>query len=284
MKNEKVHMADTGFFKGWLGRFKLLRRYAARKPEQDTEEPGRLYEAYNVLEDKPALVLIPSERAPMEPQEEWRVCLRSQAMPPHFVLEVEKAPSSGRLSQLRGMLEQLGTAVGRLANDEEARAHLTRVPTGPMEFMWHLPASAWKWVRASRWRTAAAIVLMLLSSRLAIHLVERDMYAQEQDTSRSSVERWRAEQAIAAHRAPALINKARVGQAPIAYPLPKAPFVDQAKTPCKPNEDEVEINGGCWMALERRPPCRENQAEYRGKCYLPVSASSRTREPQSLHR
>jgi hypothetical protein len=277
-------MADMGFFKGWLGRFKLLRRYAVRKPEQDTEEPGRLYEAYNVLEDKPALVLIPSERAPMEPQEEWEVRLRSRSMPPHFVLEVEKAPGSGRLSQLRGMLEQLGAAVGRVANDEEAHAHLTRVPTGPMEFLLRLPVVAWRWVRASRWRTVVAIVLMLLSARLVIHLVERDMYAQEQATGRSSVERWRAEQAMAAHRAPALINKARVGQAPIAYPLPKAPFVDQAKTPCKPNEDEVEIHGGCWIELARRPPCRESQAEYQGKCYLPVSASSRNREPQSLHR
>ncbi len=273
-----------GFFKGWLGPFKLLRRYASRKPEPGSDELGRLYEAYNVLTDKPALVLIPSEHAPMEPQEEWQVRLRSQAEPPYFVLEVEKAPGSGRLSQLRGMLELLGTAVRRVENDEEAHAHLTHVPMGLLERLWRLPVVAWRWVRASRWRTAAAVVLMLLSLRLVIHWVERDMGGLEQDTRGSSVERWRVEQAIAAHRAPALINKAAVGQAPIAYPLPKAPFVDQAKTPCKPNEGEVEIHGGCWVALEKRPPCYESQAEYKGKCYLPVSASSRKREPQSLQR
>ncbi len=63
-------------------------------------------------------------------------------------------------------------------------------------------------------------------------------------------------------RAPALINKAS----------------------CIPHEGEVEINGGCWVALEKRPPCFNSQAEYKGKCYLPVSARSRnTREPRSLY-
>ncbi|HLM43162.1 MAG TPA: hypothetical protein VK458_04805 [Myxococcaceae bacterium] len=40
------------------------------------------------------------------------------------------------------------------------------------------------------------------------------------------------------------------------------------------------------MELALRPPCGENYAEYQGKCYVPVSASSRSRkprEPQSLH-
>lgn len=42
----------------------------------------------------------------------------------------------------------------------------------------------------------------------------------------------------------------------------------------------VPINGGCWGTLERRPPCHEEQAEYQGKCYLPVAAKSRV--PQSV--
>jgi hypothetical protein len=66
----------------------------------------------------------------------------------------------------------------------------------------------------------------------------------------------------------------------LAYPLPSRPFRNQAKAPCKPREGEVEISGGCWVALEKRPPCFENQAEYQGKCYLPVSL--RSREPQAL--
>jgi hypothetical protein len=77
-----------------------------------------------------------------------------------------------------------------------------------------------------------------------------------------------------------LVDTVDVGPAVIAYPLPEKPFSDQAKAPCHPNLDEVEINGGCWVTLERRPPCRDNQAEYQGKCYLPVSA--RSRKPQSV--
>jgi hypothetical protein len=275
-----VLMADTGFFKGWLGPFKLIRRYTTRKPEPESSELGRVYEAHNVLTDNPALVLIPSERAPMEPQEEWRVRLRSQAAPPYVALEVEKAPGSGSLSQLRGVLELLGVAVERLAEGEAARAHLTRLPMGPLELLRHLTGRAWRWVRASRWRTVAACLLMLLSVRLFIsfHVTERDTYV-------PYVGNEALFHGSAVSRAPALINKDFVGEGPIAYPLPARPFVDQARAPCKPNEDEVEINGGCWVTVERRPPCREKQAEYRGKCYLPVAARSQDkREPRSLRR
>ncbi|MET0400754.1 MAG: hypothetical protein ABW123_00060, partial [Cystobacter sp.] len=66
-----------------------------------------------------------------------------------------------------------------------------------------------------------------------------------------------------------------------AYPLPSKPFSNQAAAPCYPEVDEVEINGGCWVALDRRPPCRELQAEYKDKCYLPVT-KSRTRPAQSV--
>jgi hypothetical protein len=278
------HMTDTGFFKGWLGRFKLIRRYTLRKPEPGSEELGRLYEAYNVFTDNPALVLLPSERAPMEPQEEWRVRLRSQAEPPYVVLEVEKAPSTGRLSQLRGMLELLGTAVERLANNEEVRVHLANPPMGLLAFLWSLPERIWRWVRARRWRTVMAVVLMLLSLRLVVYLVEREIYVLDQDWSTPPVAQWQAVQQPAAKRAPMMINKPRTGRGVIAYPLPDKPFIDQAKAPCLPKEGEVEIHGGCWVALEKRPPCFDSQAEYKGKCYLPVSARSRMREPQSLQR
>jgi len=151
---------------------------------------------------------------------------------------------------------------------------------GPLELLWHLPGRSWRWVRSRRWRTVAACVLMLLSLRLVVYLVERDM---AQKVSGPPVAQWEAMRPRAWNRAPALINKRSLGVGPIAYSLPEKPFIDQAKAPCLTKEDEVEINGGCWMELARRPPCREKQAEYRGKCYLPVSASSR-REPQSLQR
>jgi len=278
-----VLMANRGFFKGWLGPFKLIRRYTTRKPESG--ELGRVYEAHNVLTDKPALVLIPSESAPMEPQEEWRVRLRSQAAPPYVSLEVEKAPGSGTLSQLRGVLELLASAVERLGNGEEARAHLTRPPMGPLESLRHRAGRAWRWTRASRGRTFAVFFGMYLCLRLAVHVVEMEVYGFNWDMSPRVVVREEPVRPAAVRPAPALINKAAVGQGPIAYPLPSMPFDDQAKAPCIPREGEVEINGGCWVALEKRPPCHDKQAEHKGKCYMPVSARSRdTREPRSLRR
>ncbi|WP_342745512.1 hypothetical protein [Cystobacter ferrugineus] len=65
-----------------------------------------------------------------------------------------------------------------------------------------------------------------------------------------------------------------------AYPLPAKPFRNQAAAPCKPQVDEVEINGGCWLAVKRSPPCLDVQAEYQGTCYVPVS-KHRGRPPQS---
>jgi hypothetical protein len=276
-------MADRGFFKGWLGPFKLIRRYTTRKPEPEGSEVGRVYEAHHALTRNPALVLIPSERAPLEPQEEWRVRLRSQAEPPYLSLEVEAAPASGRLVQLRGALELLARAVEWLGNGEEARAHLTRRPRGPLESLRHRAGRAWRWTRASRWRTFGVCFAMYLCLRLAVHVVEMEVYGLNWDMSPRVVEREVPVRPAAVRRAPVLINKASVGQRPIAYPLPGKPFDDQAKAPCIPEEGEVEINGGCWVALEKRPPCFNSQAEYKGKCYLPVSARSRnTREPRSM--
>jgi hypothetical protein len=61
-----------------------------------------------------------------------------------------------------------------------------------------------------------------------------------------------------------------------AYPLPEKPVRNQATAPCSTKTGEVEINKGCWVALEKKPPCFGNQAEYQGKCYLPV------RKPEAL--
>ncbi len=278
-------MADTGFFKGWLGPFKLIRRYASRKQESGTEQPGRVYEASNVLTGKPALVVLPGESVPLEPYEEWCLRLRFQALPPFFSLQMDKAPPSGRLSQLSGMLRLLATAIERLGNEEEARAHLTGPSRGPLESLWHQAGRAWRWTRARRWRTVTACVLLLLSLRLVVHLVEMEVYGMNWDMSPRVVTPEMAVRPARVRRAPGLVDMANTrGATPIAYPLPSEPFDDQAKAPCYPKQGEVEINGGCWVTLEKRPPCFDIQAEYKGKCYMPVAARSRRREPQSLQR
>ncbi|WP_245682723.1 hypothetical protein [Archangium gephyra] len=68
-----------------------------------------------------------------------------------------------------------------------------------------------------------------------------------------------------------LVQTAKPTPYAITYPLPAKPFRNQAKAPCIPRKGEVEINGGCRIALEKRPPCYEDQAEHQGKCYMPVA-------------
>lgn len=267
-------MADTGFFKGWLGPFKLIKRYTHRRLVPGIPEVGRVYEARHVLTERPALVVIPGERGPLEPQEEWRVRVRGQAFPPYVSLEVEKAPDSGHLYQLRGMLELLGAAIAGLAykDEEEARAHLTSKRLGFLEAM-----------RGDRrFRLAVMGSVVLLVSVVSVHLFLRFHVAEREEDIPDVGSEVLVHEA-AESSAAVLANEAAVGAGPIAYPLPLKPFSNQAKAPCVPNEGEVEINGGCWIALEKRPPCHDKQAEYGGKCYLPVAASSRnTREPRAV--
>jgi hypothetical protein len=69
----------------------------------------------------------------------------------------------------------------------------------------------------------------------------------------------------------------------VRAPLPEEPFSWQSKPPCK-KSGEVEIRGGCWLALrDVKPPCKEEGKEeaylWKGTCYAP--AYSAGREPTS---
>lgn len=45
---------------------------------------------------------------------------------------------------------------------------------------------------------------------------------------------------------------------------------------CDPDQMQVELNGGCWIATERKPPCRSDKLwEHAGKCWLPVAHAAR---------
>lgn len=87
-------MANEKSWKGGrLGSFHLSKRYKDRNVEA---ELGRLYEAHHIHTGASALVLMPGARADWEPQESWEVRASSRMEPPHVVLEVERAPTSGR--------------------------------------------------------------------------------------------------------------------------------------------------------------------------------------------
>jgi hypothetical protein len=61
--------------------------------------------------------------------------------------------------------------------------------------------------------------------------------------------------------------------------LPK-PAVNQKKSGECVQGYEVEINGGCWMATDKVPPCPEPKNgwvsyAHEGKCYVPVGHTAR---------
>jgi hypothetical protein len=259
-------MADESLFKGGrLGPFHLGRRYKHKEPGTGL---GRLYEAHNVHTGGSALVLMPDRHADWEPMEDWRISASSHVSPPYVALEVRHAPASGRLPALSELLDLLASAVERLEQNAEARTHLTREPISRLR-RW-LGRSR-RWLRSWRGRTLAGLATVALGVGLRLGFTGLD---QGPEPGTRTAHRVGAE-AAARLDAPIMIDKHDRGELAIAYPMPGGPFRNQAKAPCFADEGEVEINGGCWVALEKRPPCLKNQAEHQGKCYLPVAASAR---------
>ncbi|HLL02454.1 MAG TPA: hypothetical protein VK539_17865, partial [Myxococcaceae bacterium] len=68
----------------------------------------------------------------------------------------------------------------------------------------------------------------------------------------------------------------------IKAPLPEEPFPGQKKPPCR-KTGEVEIRGACWLRLDAKPPCKEEDKEeaflWKGACYGPALPLGR--EPTS---
>ncbi|WP_375767413.1 hypothetical protein NR798_37910 [Archangium gephyra] len=250
---------------GRLGSFQLGRRYKDGNLEA---ELGRLYEAHHVDTGAPAMVLLPSHT--WEPEENWEVRASSQAEPPYVVLEVTRAPASGDLGTLSRMLEVMAAALNRVEGNEQARAHLLE---GRWGFLEQRARRLRQWLSSWEGRAVAGLAVIALGVGLWLN------GGHSADTGHPAAHGV-AQEALPYVDAPTLIDKPASNMEVLAYPLPSRPFRNQAKAPCKPKEGEVEISGGCWVALEKRPPCFENQAEYQGKCYLPVSL--RSREPQAL--
>jgi hypothetical protein len=263
-------MADVK--RGRLGPYRLGRQHQS----WTLKELGQLYEAHNVHTGAAALVLVPGAQLQhWKPVEDWTVRTTIRASPPYVALEVEQAPAKGDMVWVAGMLHVLNRAVERMEWSEETRRHfLTREP----------PSWLMRWVEGARRLLVARGLGLGIAALLVLLLVVAHW--------RASIERQRGESheattvAVPAeeeNRAPKLVDTIEVGSAVIAYPLPGKPFSDQAKAPCKTNRHEVELNGGCWLELAKRPPCGEDYAEYQGKCFVPVSARSRKpREPQSI--
>jgi hypothetical protein len=260
-------MADKLPWKsGRLDEFHLGRRY-----KDIGGDLGRLYEAHNVHTGAPGLLVLLGARAEWDPKESWRVQVSSRVDPPCVVLDVLQAPATGQLPELSAMLDLMTSAVERLERKDEARAHLTREPINP----WRRWSGRMRRLSRSRGMMASmGLATVALGVALWLWPRLRALQSQEQAVSEPG-----AGQKLVIN-APNHVGEGGTGPGAPPYPLPDKPFRDQAMPPCRPRRGEVEINNGCWVEVAKRPPCYEDQAEYQGKCYLPVA--ERKRLPQSL--
>lgn len=249
-------MADeTAGKDGGPGPFQL-----GRQCEEVGPELGSLHESRHVESGRPALTLLPGDRVEWQPEGEWHMRLSCRPEPPSVTLEVEQAPASVQVPELMDILVLMTAAVERVEDSSQVRAHLAGGRVRP-------------W---ARWIPRAVAGFAVLMLGLGVWL-----YGARGPESLAPISSRVASQGPSPVDAPDFINAADSQTTGIAYPLPKEPFRSQAKVPCRADAGQVEINGGCWVALEQRPPCAKTQAEYQGKCYLPVS-KGQDRLPQSV--
>jgi len=229
-------------------------------------EVGHIHEARNVETGEPGMVMMPGPRPTWTPKRSWKVRATFQVTPPFISLEVEQAPASGSLKELATLLTLLLAALDAVGDNARMRAHLTREPMG-------------RWMRPLPLKALAAVGLtvLVLGGGFWLGTGRRELAPPIPPPSTSGL----GELADAGLPSPVLVDGKPRSPTGIAYPLPDKPFSNQSKPPCLTQRDEVAINGGCWLELARRPPCHAEQAEYQGKCYVPVGLRG-PRPPQSL--
>lgn len=220
---------------------------------------GSLHEARRADTGSPALTLLPGDRVEWQPAGEWRMQLSCQPEAPSVTLEVVQAPASARMTEMADILVLMTSAIEHVENNPRVLAHLTGARERPR----------------ARWGLRAIAGLAVLALGLGVW-IHGTSVPESLTPSSPGAEAPRPSQIDA----PEVFTSNDSQSAQPAYPLPSEPFRNQAKGPCRTEADEVEINGGCWMELARRPPCAVTQAEYKGKCYMPVS-KDRGRLPQS---
>jgi hypothetical protein len=238
-----------------------------RRSKHAAAELGHIHEARNIDTGAPSMVMLPGPRPTWAPKRSWKVRVSFQATPPFISLEVEQAPASGSLKELANLLTLLLAALEAVGDNARMRAHLTREPMG-------------RWMRPPPLKALVAMGLAVLVLGGGFWLLGTGGREMAPPTPAPSTPAS-GELAEAGPSTSFLADGALRSPTEIAYPLPDKPFSNQAKPPCLTRRDEVAINGGCWLELARRPPCQEEQAEYQGKCYVPVGLRG-PRPPQSV--
>ncbi|EPX57772.1 hypothetical protein D187_004651 [Cystobacter fuscus DSM 2262] len=211
---------------------------------------GRLHEAWHVKTGRPALRLFPTDRVEWQPSARWEVLIFCEPSPPSVTLLVSQAPVGVPTVELADVLVLSAAAFSRVEDNARVRAHLASGLSGPEERLPRARRTGWE----ARGRVVASLALVLGVCLTSRHVAPAP--------SGSSVEPFEGSPTDA------YLGDSN-GPDALGYPLPEKPFRHQARAPCPRRKSVVEINGGCWVTLEHKPPCEEDQAEYQGKCYLP---------------
>ncbi|WNG24029.1 hypothetical protein F0U62_08340 [Cystobacter fuscus] len=238
-------MADEKREKGdGVGPFEIGRSY-------DEVEPGlgRLHEAWDAKTGRPALRLFPTERVEWKPSDLWEALVICEPSPPSVTVMVNQAPEDLPTTELADVLVLSAAAFTRVEENARVRAHLASGLRGSEERRPRAHRSR----REARGRIVASLALVLGVCLTSRHVAPA--------RGISSVEPF-----VQASRGAYLGYGATV----LGYPPPQKPFRNQTVAPCPRRKSVVEINGGCWVTLEHKPPCDEDEAEHQGKCYLPV--------------
>jgi hypothetical protein len=172
--------------------------------------------------------------------------------PSSLSLEVEPAPDARppSLLELTLAFDQLVGTLGNLRSQQDrddVQAHLDRKPRG-----------SWRGRLLSRGPRLLAGVAMGAGLALLALWPRAPEPQQAPDVAE-----------LEPDEPVAFINRQEPPFPFIGYPMPQTPFKEQQKPPCLEGT-EVEIRGGCWVALEKRAPCPRSTAEFEGKCYMPV--------------
>jgi hypothetical protein len=237
-----------------------------------------LYRATHETSGATALVLKLNAEQDSAALKDWRVSLiSSSASTGYIAMQVEqtpwsRAPDRQSVESLVFTFESVREAVRRMA-----RAVPENYESRPRWRLWLGVASA-----AAVCALLVALVCLAPKSRPPNGPEPLASAPPALGAQDKQIAAYRgAEGADAPLNATTLVQTEDLNSSGITYPLPAKPFGNQAKAPCKPRKGEVEINGGCWVELAKRPPCYDDQAEYQGKCYLPVAERPKP-EPSAI--
>ncbi len=232
------------------GAFLLLRRCEGIEPRL-----GELYESWNVFTDRPSLTLFPRDSVQWQPVRPMRAWFDFDPRRDCVSLELQRQSDVERTMDWVNVLTLVYLVAQRVEDDLRVKAHLAGGSLGRLA-RWRLLV---RWMLGSpRGWAVAGVGLLALGAWFAW---------------RAPVEERSAPEALAVfpRLAEASDGVLFTDEAPpsLSYPL-GPPFRNQVLPPCATNKGAVELQGGCWVELAKKPPCFDTQAEHEGKCYLPV--------------